>query len=80
MRDLYTSFGLDNRITGFIDTLYTPLGTTGNYEYITIADLHTLPFTVTYALGFSVFTSRILATDFITVSLSLQITHEVFFA
>jgi hypothetical protein len=28
-----------------------------------IADLHTLQFTVTHALGFSVFTSRILATD-----------------
>jgi hypothetical protein len=45
-----------------------------------ITDLHTLQFTVTHALGFSVFNSRILATDFITVSLSLQITHEVFFA
>jgi hypothetical protein len=41
---------------------------------------HTLQFTITRALGFSVFTSRILATDFITVSLSLHITHEVFFA
>jgi hypothetical protein len=28
-----------------------------------IADLHTLEFTVTHALEFSVFTSRILATD-----------------
>jgi hypothetical protein len=28
-----------------------------------IADLHTLQFTVTHALGFSVFTSRVLATD-----------------
>jgi hypothetical protein len=63
---------------GFIDALYTPLGTTGNYS--SCADLHTLKFTVTHALGFSVFTSRILATDFITVSLSLQITHEVFFS
>jgi hypothetical protein len=41
--------------------LYTPLGTAGNYN--AIADLHTLQFTVTHALGFSVFTSRILATD-----------------
>jgi hypothetical protein len=41
---------------------------------------HTLQFTVAHALGFSVFTSRILATDFITVSLSLQITHEGFFS
>jgi hypothetical protein len=61
---------------GFIDTLFTQLGTTGNYG--AIADLHTLQFTVTYALGFSVFTSLILAMDSITVSLSLQVTHEVF--
>jgi hypothetical protein len=46
---------------GFIDTLFTQLGTTGNYS--AIADLHTLQFTVTHALGFSVFISRILATD-----------------
>jgi hypothetical protein len=53
--------------------------TTRNYrQYRGIADLHTLQFTVTHALGFSVFTSRILVTDFITASLSLQITHEVF--
>jgi hypothetical protein len=38
---------------GFIDTLYTPLGTTGNYS--SIADLHTLQFTVTHTLGFSVY-------------------------
>jgi hypothetical protein len=44
----------------FIDTLYTVLGTTTNTA---IADLHTLQFTVTPALWFSVFTSRILATD-----------------
>jgi hypothetical protein len=35
---------------GFIDTLYTPLGTVNNYSAIT--DLHTLQFTVTHALGF----------------------------
>jgi hypothetical protein len=46
---------------GFIDTLYTVLGTTGNYS--AIADIHILQFTVTHALGFSVFTSRIMATD-----------------
>jgi hypothetical protein len=48
----------------FIETLYTPLGSTGNYS--AIADLHTLQFTVTHALEFSVFTSHILATDFDT--------------
>jgi hypothetical protein len=52
--------GLDWMI-GFIDTLYTPLGTTGNYR--AIADLHTLQFTAAHTLGFSVFTSRYLATD-----------------
>jgi hypothetical protein len=44
-----------------IDILYTVLGTAGNYN--DIADLHTLQFTVTRAPGFSVFRSRILATD-----------------
>jgi hypothetical protein len=34
-------------------------------------------FIITHALGFSILTSRVLATDSVTVSLSLQITHEV---
>jgi hypothetical protein len=46
---------------GFIDTSYTPRRTTINYS--TIADLPTVHFTVTHTLVFSVFTSRILATD-----------------
>jgi hypothetical protein len=46
---------------GFIDILHKPDGTTGNYG--ANADLHTSQFTFTHALGFSVFTSRILATD-----------------
>jgi hypothetical protein len=46
---------------GFIDTLYIELGTTGNYSLT--ADLHTLQFSVTHALGFSVFNIRILVTD-----------------
>jgi hypothetical protein len=54
----------------FIDTLYIQLGTTGNY--IIITDLHNLQFTVTHAMVFSVFTSRILATDFITVSVTFE--------
>jgi hypothetical protein len=46
---------------GFIDTLYTVLV---NYRpNSAIAVLHTSQFTVTHALGFSVFASRILATD-----------------
>jgi hypothetical protein len=47
-------------------------------KYSAIADLHTLQFTVTNTPGFSVFTSRILATDFMTVSVSHKITHEIF--
>jgi hypothetical protein len=69
--------GVLDRMIWYIDTLYTPLATTGSYS--AISDLRTLQFTVTHALRFSVFTSRILATD-LWVSLSLQITHEVFFA
>jgi hypothetical protein len=41
-------------------------------QYSVIADLHTLQFTVAHALGFSVFTSRLLATE--TQKLELQIT------
>jgi hypothetical protein len=73
---------------GFIDTLYTVVGTRLNYR--AIADLHTLRFTVTYALGFSLFTGRIPATDLsqshchfkshMECSLSLQITYRVFFS
>jgi hypothetical protein len=49
--------------TGFvsIDTLCTVLGITGNYSAIPI--LLNSQFTATHALGFSVFISRILATD-----------------
>jgi hypothetical protein len=62
--------GLDCMI-GFIDTVYTALGTTHNYN--ATADLHTLEFTVTHALWFSVFTSRILATDFHTVVIPVSL-------
>jgi hypothetical protein len=48
---------------GFIGTYtFTQFSTIGNYTAIAIP--HTLQFTVLHALGFSVFTSRILATDF----------------
>jgi hypothetical protein len=46
--------------------------------YFGIYTLYSSPLTL--ALGFSVFTSRTLATYFITVSLSFQITHDLFFA
>jgi hypothetical protein len=42
--------------------IYSQLGTRGNYS--TISVLHTLQFTVTHELRFSVFTSRVLATEF----------------
>jgi hypothetical protein len=66
--------GLDWMV-GFINLLYTQLRTTSNYSVT--ADLHTLQFTVIHTLGFSVFTSRILATDLNTVSLSLQHTRSL---
>jgi hypothetical protein len=55
-----TGFGLD-------DWIYCALYiyTVRDYrQYSAIVTLHTFQFTVTHALGFSVFTSRILATDF----------------
>jgi hypothetical protein len=59
-----------------LDTLYSILGTTGDYS--AISDLHTSQFIVAHALWFSVFTSLIQATDY--ESHSLQITHRVFFS
>jgi hypothetical protein len=56
---------------GFIDTLLIQLGTTGNYR--AIADLHFFQFTGTHALGFSVFTSRIRATDFHIVIMRVKL-------
>jgi hypothetical protein len=47
---------------GFINTLY--IHTTRDYrQYSAITILHTLQYTVTHALGFSVFTSHLMATD-----------------
>jgi hypothetical protein len=49
-----------------------------NYnEYSAIADLHTLQFTVAHALGFFVFTSRLLATDLNTET-STSNRYEIF--
>jgi hypothetical protein len=62
VRDLQTGFGLDDWIYWHF------IHTTWDYtRYSAIADLHTLHFTVTHALSFWVFTSHILATDFIRV-------------
>jgi hypothetical protein len=64
------------RMIGFISILVT---SSLNYsQYSAIADLHNLQFTVAHALGFSVFTSLVLATDLNTETstLSLDYTHE----
>jgi hypothetical protein len=50
-----------NLIFETLQELNFQLGNARNYS--TTADLHTLQFTITHALGFSVFMSRILATD-----------------
>jgi hypothetical protein len=74
--DLWTGFGLDNWI---YCTLY--IHTVRDYrQYSSIDILHTFQFAVAHAVGFTVFTSRILPTDFHTVSLALQTTPKVFFA
>jgi hypothetical protein len=63
MSDLY----IEEVWIGFIAPYtFTQFGTADNYS--TIAILHTFQFTVSYALGFSVFTSRIQTTDFITLT------------
>jgi hypothetical protein len=60
-----TGFGLDE-----LHSL-TPYTFNSGIHVITAVshDLHNLQFTLAHALRFSVFTSRILATDFITVSM-----------
>jgi hypothetical protein len=53
---------------GFIST---SLKSSLNHTYYgAIADLHSLQFTVAHALGFSVFTSRLLATDLNTEAIT----------
>jgi hypothetical protein len=49
-----------------------------NYNYYSaISELHTFPFTVPQALGFSVSTSRLLATDLNTETITLN-HYEIF--
>jgi hypothetical protein len=57
---------------GFIDTLYNH--TTHTYKkYSAVADLHTFQFTVAHALGLSVSTSRVMATDPKTAAITSNI-------
>jgi hypothetical protein len=59
---------------GFINTLRSQ--SVLNKQYSAIADLHNLQLTVTHALGFSLFTSRILVTELkVLLCLNLVITH-----
>jgi hypothetical protein len=61
---------------GFIDTLYKH--TTRRYkQYSAITDLHTFQFTVTHSLGISVSSSRILAKDLITGTITSN-HYEIF--
>jgi hypothetical protein len=63
---------------GFIGTSVT---TTLNHiyyrQYIAITDSHTFHFTVAHALGLSVFTSRLLATDLNTETSTVSVTHTL---
>jgi hypothetical protein len=71
------------RLIGFISTLVTlSLLITLKYRhYSAIADLHTLHSTVAHALGFSISTSRLLATALSTetsTEITRSITHKIF--
>jgi hypothetical protein len=73
----YTGSGLD---AGFIDTLC--IHTTRIYRQLQrYSYFHTLQFTVTHALEFEIFSSRILAMDLPQpTASSLQITHGILFS
>jgi hypothetical protein len=56
---------------GFISTLVKS-SLNHNYYYSTIADLHNFQSIIAHALGFSVFTSHLLATDLNTETSTLN--------
>jgi hypothetical protein len=66
------------RVLDWMIVFIALIHSTRNYKkYSAIADLHTLQFTVTHTVRFSVFTSPILATDFntIVIPVSLKLQH-----
>jgi hypothetical protein len=64
---------------GFIDTLYTPLGTTGNYS--AAANLYILQFTAAntsvLSLRITAFTIHFPATDFNTGAVTVSLNHTL---
>jgi hypothetical protein len=61
-----------------LDWMIEFIDTTRNYrQYRAIADIHTLQFTVTRALWFSVFASRILTTDSIRLTVTSNHTRNL---
>jgi hypothetical protein len=60
---------------GYIDTLYTQLGTTANYSVTAISTLTFYCYTRTRVLSLR---QSYPGNGFVTISLSLQITYEVF--
>jgi hypothetical protein len=60
-----------------ISVTHCRLITLKHRQYSAIADLHTLHFTFVHALGFQVFTSRLLATDLNTETITVSVDHTL---
>jgi hypothetical protein len=59
-------------IIGFIDTLYTALGTTGNYSAIAISTIYSSLLENHYGSQPSFSTSRFLATDYNSLTVNIK--------